>query len=416
MATLKKTDGPTCRFSGIELKHTFADLGRQPLSNSYLHPGKLSQAEPHYPLYAWVSEDNFLVQLEQFETADEIFSDYAYFSSFSDGWLRHAEAYTSLMVERFGLTEDSFVMEVASNDGYLLQYFTQRGIPVLGIEPAANVAEVAIEKGVPSEVVFMGEDSAKELMQRYPAADILAANNVLAHVPDLNDFIIGLRTCLAPDGVLTIEFPHLMKLIQETQFDTIYHEHFSYFSFYTLQRIFAHHGITLFDVEQLPTHGGSLRIYGRHTASTAHPVTERVQSLLDEEVAAGLTDMATYTNFNEKVKKLKRNALMFLLTAKEEGRSIAAYGAPAKGNTMLNYCGIGTDIIDYTVDRSPHKQGLFLPGTQIPIFDPDHVIRTKPDYLLILPWNIKDEVMEQMAHIREWGGQFLVAVPEMQVL
>ncbi len=416
MATLKKTDGPTCRFSGIELKHTFADLGRQPLSNSYLDPAKLSQAEPHYPLYAWVSEDNFLVQLEQFETADQIFSDYAYFSSFSDGWLRHAEAYTSLMVERFGLTENSFVMEVASNDGYLLQYFTQRGIPVLGIEPAANVAEVAIEKGVPSEVVFMGEDSAKELMQRYPAADIVAANNVLAHVPDLNDFIIGLRTCLAPDGVLTIEFPHLMKLIQETQFDTIYHEHFSYFSFLTAQRIFAHHGITLFDVEQLPTHGGSLRIYGKHTASTAHPVTERVQSLLDEEIAAGLTDMATYTNFNEKVKKLKRNALIFLLTAKEEGKSIAAYGAPAKGNTMLNYCGIGTDIIDYTVDRSPHKQGLFLPGTQIPIFDPDHVSRTKPDYLLILPWNIKDEVMEQMAHIREWGGQFLVAVPEMQVL
>ncbi|NNF55365.1 MAG: class I SAM-dependent methyltransferase, partial [Acidimicrobiales bacterium] len=392
METLNKTDGPTCRFSGIELKHTFADLGRQPLSNSYLHPSKLSHAEPHYPLYAWVSEDNFLVQLEQFETADEIFSDYAYFSSFSDGWLRHAEAYTSLMVERFGLSAESFVMEVASNDGYLLQYFTQRGIPVLGVEPAANVAEVAIGKGVPSEVVFMGEASAKELMQRYPGADILAANNVLAHVPDLNDFIIGLRTCLAPDGVLTIEFPHLMKLIQETQFDTIYHEHFSYFSFYTVQRIFAHHGITLFDVEQLPTHGGSLRIYGKHAASTAHPVTGRVQSLLDEEVAAGLTDMATYTNFNEKVKKLKRNALGFLLAAKEEGKSIAAYGAPAKGNTMLNYCGIRTDIIDYTVDRSPHKQGLFLPGTQIPIFGPDHVAQTKPDYLLILPWNIKDEV------------------------
>ena len=416
MAKSNGTTVPTCRFSGVELKNTFADLGRQPLSNSYLKPDTLAAAEPFYPLHAWVSEDNFLVQLEEFETADEIFSDYAYFSSFSDGWLKHAEAYTTRMIERFSLTANSFVMEVASNDGYLLQYFTRRGIPVLGIEPAANVANVAIEKGVPSETVFMGEATARELIEKYPKADLLAGNNVLAHVPDLNDFIIGLRTVLAPDGVLTMEFPHLLNLIEQTQFDTIYHEHFSYFSLYTVQRIFAHHGITLFDVDQLPTHGGSLRIYGRHTESTAHPVTENVQRLIAIEIAAGLTQMTTYTNFNEKVKALKRNALSFLIDAKEQGKSIAAYGAPAKGNTMLNYCGIGTDIIDYTVDRSPHKQGLFLPGTQIPIFGPDHIAVTKPDYLLILPWNIKDEVMEQMASIRSWGGKFLVAVPEMQVL
>ena len=418
-STLQKS--PTmpgkCRFTGKPLVHTFADLGMSPIANDYLTPEQLHRAEKFYPLHTYVSEDSLLVQLEEFESPDHIFGDgdYAYFSSYSDSWLRHAKAYTDLMVERFGFNAAHQVMEIASNDGYLLQYFLEKGIPVLGIEPAANCAQVAIEKGIPTITQFFGVQTAQALVAEGKQADLLLGNNVLAHVPDLNDFVAGMKIVLKPTGILTMEFPHLLQLMEHNQFDTIYHEHFSYFSFLTVEQVFATHGLTLFDVEELPTHGGSLRIYGKHDAATEPAIGDRIAQLKAKEVAAGLDKLETYLSFGEKVKATKCKLLSFLIDAKSQGKSIVGYGAPAKGNTLLNYCGVGTDFIDYTVDRSPHKQGLFLPGTHIPILHPDHIRETQPDYLLILPWNLKDEIIEQMAHIREWGGKFVVPIPEVQV-
>jgi SAM-dependent methyltransferase len=408
-------DKPRCRFSGVPLRHVFADLGMSPLANSYLRPEDLNRAEKFYPLRAYVSEDNFLVQLEQFETPDHIFSDYAYFSSFSDSWLKHARDYVEMMVNRFRFDSKSQVIEIASNDGYLLQYFRDQGIPVLGIEPAANVAEVASKKGIPAIVEFFGVELARELARRGTQADLLLGNNVLAHVPDLNDFVAGMKIALKPAGILTMEFPHLLELMRHNQFDTIYHEHFSYFSFLTVERVFAKHGLVLFDVEQLPTHGGSLRIFGRHAEAKEPGVSARVEQLRQTELAAGLGKVETYLNFGEQVKETKRKLLQFLIEAKRAGKSIVGYGAPAKGNTLLNYCGVGRDFIDYTVDRSPHKQGLALPGTHIPIEAPEKIRETKPDYLLILPWNLREEIMSQMAHIREWGAKFVVPIPEVTV-
>ena len=404
-----------CRFCRNLLNHTFVDLGMSPLSNAYLKLDTINKAEKFYPLHAYVCDNCFLVQLEEFETPDHIFSDYAYFSSYSETWLRHAENYTELMTQRFSLNANSQVIEIASNDGYLLQYFQKQNIPVLGIEPAANVAKVAEEKGIPSLVKFFGVSTAKELVAQGKQADLLLGNNVLAHVPDLNDFVAGMKIVLKPDGILTMEFPHVLQLILQNQFDTIYHEHFSYFSFLTVEKVFATHGLTLFDVEELPTHGGSLRIYGQHNDGKK-PISDRVSLLKSKEIEAGLDQRSTYLGFGEQVKATKRHLLSFLIDIKNQGKSVVGYGAPAKGNTLLNYCGIRTDLLDYTVDRSPYKQGLFLPGTHIPIYHPDKIIETKPDYLLILPWNIKDEIIEQMSHIREWGGKFVVPIPEVEVI
>jgi len=400
-----------CRICGVELKHTFVDLGISPLANSYLKAEDLTRMEPHYPLCVYVCDACYLVQLPVFESPEAIFGDYAYFSSYSESWLKHAKTYTEEIVERFGYGGNSQVIEIASNDGYLLQYFKEKGIPVLGIEPAKNVAKAADEAGIPTRIDFFGRRMAQELAREGKYADLLIGNNVLAHVPTLNDFVEGMKIILKSHGVITMEFPHLMRLIEENQFDTIYHEHFSYFSFTTVEKVFAMHGLKLFDVEELPTHGGSLRIYARHIDDDSKRVSKRVLDLKDREETAGLTRLEFYLSFGERVKETKRNILGFLLNAKREGKSIVGYGAPAKGNTLLNYCGMRTDFIEYTVDRSPHKQGQYLPGTHIPIYHPDKIKETKPNYLVILPWNLKEEIMEQMAHIREWGGRFVVLIP-----
>lgn len=406
-----------CRFCHNPLQHTFIDLGKSPIANDYLTSEQLNQKEKFYPLHTYVCEECLLVQLEEFESPDHIFGDgdYAYFSSYSESWLAHAKAYTDLMVEKFGFNNHSQIIEIASNDGYLLQYFQEKGIPVLGIEPAANTAEVAIAKGIPSLTKFFGIQTARELVAANQQADLLLGNNVLAHVPNINDFVAGMKIVLKPNGILTMEFPHLLQLIEHNQFDTIYHEHFSYLSFLSVEQIFAAHNLTLFDVEELPTHGGSLRIYGKHDHAAFPIISERVTQLKAKEISAGLNRLETYIFFEEKVKDTKSKLLKFLLTAKAEGKSIVGYGAPAKGNTLLNYCGVDKDLIDYTVDRNPHKQGLFLPGTHIPILHPEKIRETKPDYLLILPWNLKDEVMQQMSFISEWGGQFVVPIPEVTV-
>ncbi len=408
-------DATKCRFCETPLKYVFADLGMSPLANSYLKKEQLNQMEPYYPLSVYVCEECFLVQLPEFESPEGIFSDYAYFSSFSDSWLKHAREYTELMIKRFQFDSQSQIIEIASNDGYLLQYFKEKGIPVLGIEPAGNVADVAIEKGIPSHVKFFGTETAKDLVSDNIQADLLLGNNVLAHVPDLNDFVKGLKIALKPDGVITMEFPHLMRLMDENQFDTIYHEHFSYFSFITVRDVFKAHGLTLFDVDELKTHGGSLRIYARHTEDKSKDIQKGVEDLINQEVEQGFTKINHYMSFGEHVKETKRKVLDFLIKIKREGKSISGYGAPAKGNTLLNYCGIRTDFIDYTVDRSPHKQNQYLPGVHIPINGPEMIQQTKPDYLVILPWNIKDEIMDQMSHIREWGGKFVVFIPEVAV-
>jgi len=405
-----------CRFCGAPLRHTFCDLGMSPLSNAYLKPAQLQQMEPFYPLHAYVCEQCYLVQLQEFESPANIFSDYAYFSSYSESWLKHAKAYTEYMIERFGFNSASQIVEIASNDGYLLQYFKDKNIPVLGVEPAQNVATVAQAAGIPTVTKFFGVKTATELANEGKTADLLLGNNVLAHVPDINDFVGGLKKLLKPHGVITMEFPHLLRLMDQNQFDTIYHEHFSYLSFSTVETVFAKHGLILFDVEELTTHGGSLRIFARHTEDDSKPLTERVENLRQLEKQTGLNDIKTYHNFAEKVRATKRNILDFLIQTKRAGKTIVGYGAPAKGNTLLNYCGIRDDFIDYTVDRSPHKQGLFLPGTHIAIHHPDKIKQTKPDYVLILPWNLKDEIIEQMTYIREWGGQFVVLIPEICVI
>jgi SAM-dependent methyltransferase len=408
--------GARCRFCGAPLDVVCVDLGSSPLANSYLSPEQLNAAEPFYPLRALVCRNCFLVQLEEFETPEHIFSDYAYFSSYSSSWLEHCRAYTELMVERLELNGSSLVVEVASNDGYLLQYFHERGIPVLGIEPARNVAEVAVQKGIPTRVEFFGRESARAAAQEGASADLLLGNNVLAHVPDVNDFVAGMKLLLKRDGVITMEFPHLMSLMGENQWDTIYHEHFSYFSFLTASRVFDAHGLRLFDVEELPTHGGSLRIYACHAEDESKHESDAARDLRERERAAGYEQMDTYLEFARRVEQDKRAILRFLVDLKEHELRIAGYGAPAKGNTLLNYCGIRRDFLEYTCDLNPHKQGHFLPGSHIPILAPLQISEDRPDVILILPWNIKEEVMEQLSFIREWGGRFAARTPAMKLL
>ena len=421
----KKHDTPTdslkqkgtCRFCANELNHTVVDLGMSPLCQKHVKPEDTKKLEKFYPLHAYVCDKCWLMQLEEFASPEEIFdSEYAYFSSYSDSWLQHCKAYTDLMVNRFGLTNKSLAVELASNDGYLLQWFVEKGISVLGVEPTENTAKVAIKKGVRTEVRFFGRATATLLAKEYGKATLLLGNNVLAHVPDINDFVGGMKIMLGEEGVITMEFPHLQRLIEGNQFDTIYHEHFSYLSLVAVNRIFAHHGITLFDVEELPTHGGSIRIYGRHTHDESKPITDNLKNLLERERALGFETIEYYQAFAKKVKETKYKLLEFLIQAKKEGKTIVGYGAPGKGNTLLNYCGIRTDFIEYTVDRNPHKQGNFLPGSRIPIHHPDKIRETKPDYVLILPWNLKKEISQQMAFIADWGGQFVIPIPEVTIL
>ncbi len=407
---------PQCRFCKTKLDSTFVDLGMSPLSNSYLTLEQLSKPEKFYPLHTFICPKCLLVQLEEFETPDHIFSDYTYFSSYSDSWIQHSKKYVEVMIEQFKFDQFSQVIEIASNDGYLLQFFQSQGIPVLGIEPAANVAKVAEAKGINTLIRFFGVTTAQELVKQEKKADLLLGNNVLAHVPDINDFVAGMKILLKFEGILTMEFPHLYQLINQNQFDTIYHEHFSYLSFATVEKIFSRHGLTLFDVEELSTHGGSLRIYGKHDENQNLEVSDRVALLKAKEQKAGLDNVDAYLQFSDRVMSTKRKLLSFLIELKNAGKTIVGYGAPAKGNTLLNYCGIRTDFLDYTCDRSPHKQGLFLPGTHIPIYHPDKIAETKPDYILILPWNLKDEISSQLSYIREWGGKFVVPIPEVEVL
>ena len=405
-----------CRFCGEPLTDTVVDLGMSPLCESYVRVEELNAMERFYPLHVYVCRSCWLVQLEQYVSADHIFTEYAYFSSYSDSWVQHAKAYTERMIARFGLGERSQVIELASNDGYLLQWFVKAGVPAMGVEPAANVAAAAEKRGVPTLVRFFGVELAKELAAQGRRADLLLGNNVLAQVPDLNDFVAGMKIALADRGVLTMEFPHLMRLMDENQFDTIYHEHFSYFSLLTTQRIFARHGLTLCDVEEIPTHGGSLRVYARHTEDGSKPVAPSVAALLGREEAFGLTRVERYRAFTAQVEETKRALLDVLIGLKRQGKRVAGYGAPGKGNTLLNYCGIRTDFLDFTVDRSTYKQGRYLPGTHIPILAPDEIEKRRPDYVLVLPWNFRDEIMSQMAGIREWGGQFIIPIPSAKIV
>jgi 2-polyprenyl-3-methyl-5-hydroxy-6-metoxy-1,4-benzoquinol methylase len=386
-----------------------------PLSNSYLTGDQLRSMEPYYPLHALVCESCLLVQLEEYGSPEQIFSDYAYFSSYSDTWLKHAEQYARMVTERFSLSSGSKAIEIASNDGYLLRNFVEMRIPVLGIEPARNVAEVAEKAGVPTRVDFFGTALAGRLVSEGHAADLLIGNNVLAHVPALNDFVRGMKIALKPTGVITLEFPHLLRLMEGNQFDTIYHEHFSYFSFLTVEKVLAKHGLVLFDVEELSTHGGSLRIFGRHAQDDSKPISSRVDALRSSERNAGLDKLETYATFAEQVKETKRNLLSLLIEIKRSGSTIAGYGAPAKGNTLLNYCGIGRDFLDYTVDRNPHKQAHFLPGSHIPVLAPEKIRETRPDFVFVLPWNLAGEIMEQLSFIRDWGGRFIVPIPKPEV-
>ncbi|HNR30140.1 MAG TPA: class I SAM-dependent methyltransferase [Candidatus Hydrogenedentes bacterium] len=404
-----------CRFCSAPLRHTFVDLGMSPLCESFVESERLNEMEAFYPLHVWVCDRCFLVQLQEYVSPPAIFSHYAYFSSYSDTWLAHARAYVGIAIDRFSLTKNSHVVEIASNDGYLLQFFVERGIPVTGVEPAANVAEAARAKGIPTVVRFFGDNAARDLAADEKMADLIVGNNVLAHVPDINDFVAGIRRLLKPDGVITMEFPHLLRLVEGNQFDTIYHEHFSYLSFEVTRRIFEAHGLRLFDVEELPTHGGSLRIYGCHRDAGRFARHARVDRLLALERAHGMTGPDFYRSFAPQVAAAKRKLLELLIAAKQAGKSIAGYGAPGKGNTLLNYCGIRTDFLDYTVDRNPFKHGKYCPGTHIPILPVDKVRETRPDYLLILPWNLREEITRQMAYIREWGGRFIVPIPEAEV-
>jgi 2-polyprenyl-3-methyl-5-hydroxy-6-metoxy-1,4-benzoquinol methylase len=405
----------SCRFCGDRLSHSFVDLGMQPLCESYIAADRLNHMEPFYPLHAYVCGKCFLVQLEEYVSPHEIFSEYAYFSSYSDSWVEHARKYTESMIARFSLDTNSKVMEIASNDGYLLQHFVARGIPVLGIEPAANVAKVAVEKGIPTTIRFLGTNTAKEIVAENGQADLVVGNNVLAHVPALNDFVAGIKILLKPAGIVTMEFPHLFRLIELNQFDTIYHEHFSYFSFATAEKVFEAHGMALFDVEELTTHGGSLRIYGRHAEDASKPVTQRVRAMHEWEKGQGVDDLDSYLHFEDRVRNTKRRLLEFLIAAKQAGKTLVGYGAPGKGNTLLNYCGIRQDFLDYTVDRNSYKQGKYTPGTHIPIHHPDKIKETRPDYVVILPWNLTQEIMTQLDYIRAWGGKFVVPIPEVKV-
>lgn len=405
-----------CRFCGAKLEHIFADLGSTPIANDYIRPENINNVEPFYPLVVYICGTCLLVQLPEHQTPDEIFAkEYTYFSSYSDSWLKHASDYVDMMMQRFEYNDSSQVIEIASNDGYLLQYFKQKGVPILGVEPAANVAEIAKKNGIPSVVKFFGVQTAKELENENLNADLVLGNNVLAHVPDINDFVNGMKIILKEQGVITMEFPHLLRLMELNQFDTIYHEHFSYFSFTTVQKIFAHHGLTLFDVEEIPTHGGSLRIFAKHTVDDSKPVSDNVNMLLDREAKLGFLNLEHYLSYQSQIDETKRNLLKFLIGAREQGKTVVGYGAPAKGNTLLNYCGVRTDLVEYTVDRSPAKKGSYLPGTRIPIFAPEKINETRPDYVLILPWNLKNEISAQMNEIRLWGGKFVVPIPSVEI-
>jgi len=404
-----------CRFCGADLKRTFVDLGMSPLCETYPSAADFHRGETYYPLHVYVCEKCFLVQLEEYEQRENIFTNYPYFSSFSDSWLRHADNYCEKMTARLGLGAESLVIEAASNDGYLLQYFVARHIPVLGIEPAANVAKVAVQKGVPTLVRFLGAQLAAELAAKGQRADLVLGNNVLAQVPDVNDFVEGLKILLKPHGVLTLEFPHLLRLIERNEFDTIYHEHFSYFSMLTTVRILEAHGLKVIDVEELSTHGGSLRVYACRAEDGTHAIQPSVERLIAQEKKAGLASVEGYESFARQVKETKLALVEFLLSAARQGKSVAGYGAPGKSATLLHYCGIGKDLMAYTVDRSPYKQGRFLPGTHIPIYHPDRIRETRPEYVVILPWNLKDEIMEQLQFIRNWNGRFVVPIPKVAI-
>lgn len=406
-----------CRFCKTDLTHVFIDLFNSPASNSFLKQEQLNEPETFYPLKTFTCPRCFLVQVDEYKKSDAIFnSDYVYFSSYSTSWLKHAKAYTEKMIERFGYNEQSKVIEIASNDGYLLQYFLEKKVPVLGIEPTANTAKVAEEKGIESVVEFFGVQLANTLTAKGIKANLLLGNNVLAHVPDIVDFVGGMKILLAADGVITMEFPHLMQLVDNNQFDTIYHEHFSYLSFYTVQQIFAAAGLEMFDVEEIPTHGGSLRIYAHHKEDSTKKVTPNVQVLLDKEKSKGMQGLDYYDNFTQRALKVKLDLMDFLVAQKRAGKKVAAYGAAAKGNTLLNYCGIKSDMIEYAVDANPHKQGKFMPASHIPVVDLEHLKQHQPDFVIILPWNIKEEIVQQLAFIRDWNGQFVVPIPSLQIL
>ena len=404
-----------CRFCNESLRNIFADLGISPLSNAFLKKEMLDDLEKKHPLCAYVCDNCFLVQLPEFEKPESIFEDYTYFSSYSSTWLQHAKDYVNMIIKKQRLDEKKLVIEIASNDGYLLQFFKEKNIPILGVEPAVNVAKVAKEKGIPTMMKFFGTNTANELIEEGKLADLIVGNNVLAHVPNLNDFVRGLKILLKPDGIITMEFPHLLQLIQQNQFDTIYHEHFSYFSFLVVQKIFSSHQLTVFDVDEIPTHGGSLRIYARHEENKNHEISNNVKKILQNEIEFGLTDISTYINFQNQINQTKKNILEFFVSAKKSHKKIVGYGAAAKGNTLLNFCELGEDFIEFVVDNSPHKQGLFLPGTHIPVKSVDNLQKVKPDYLVILPWNLKDEIIMQVNYIKNWGGKFVVLIPTVQI-
>lgn len=406
-----------CRSCGSSLPKPFLDLGNSPLSNGYLSEKKIHVTEPYYPLEIYYCPHCSLVQLDSFEAPEQIFSsDYAYFSSYSSSWLAHCKAYAEMMVKRFGYTKDSFIMEVASNDGYLLQYFKDYHIPVRGVEPARNTADIAIAKGIPTDITFFNTNYAKSIVSQNCQADLIIGNNVLAHNPNLNDFVEGLCIALKPRGIITMEYPHLLHLIENNQFDTIYQEHYSYLSLHSVQYLFNAHDLEIFDVDELPTHGGSLRIYAKHKTDQTHEISPHVRELVKKEKQAGLLDPVTYERFRRNVEATKRTLLQYLISVKDKGKTIVGYGAPAKGNTLLNYCGIRTDFLDYTVDANPHKQNLFLPGTHIPIKHPDQIRIDKPDFILILPWNIKEEIMDQLSFVHQWGGKFIIPIPHLEVI
>ena len=415
-ALAAQTTGPACRFCGAPLEQTFVDLGMSPLCESYVPADRVAAMEAFYPLHAKVCESCLLVQLEEFVTADAIFGEYAYFSSYSDSWVEHARRYVDMAIERFELDADSVVVELASNDGYLLQHVVARGIPALGIEPAANVARAAQDRGIETVVEFFGRDLAARLVAEGRSADLLVANNVMAHVPDLNDFVGGIAMVLADTGVATIEVPHLLCLVEHNQFDTIYHEHFSYFSLLTARRVLQAHGLELFDVDELKSHGGSLRLYAQLAGTGRQAVSPRVEQLAERERSLGFDTLEAHESFADQVNETKWKLLEFLIARRREGKRIAGYGAPGKGNTLLNFCGIRTDLLEYTVDRNPYKQGSFLPGTHIPIRHPEVLEQDRPDYIVILPWNLKDEIVEQLAYAREWGAKFVVPIPQVEVL
>ncbi|MBU2524832.1 class I SAM-dependent methyltransferase [Patescibacteria group bacterium] len=406
-----------CRFCSSELKHEFIDLGMSPPSNSYLSKEDLNKEEVYFPLKLWLCENCFLVQIDEYKSAREIFNnDYAYFSSYSTTWLNHAKNYVDMITDRLSLNERSNVIEIASNDGYLLQYFKKKNIPCLGIEPTANTAHVAINKGIETIIDYFTFEMSNKIIEERRKFDLILGNNVFAHVPNINDFVSGLKVLLNDGGTITLEFPHLLQLIENNQFDTIYHEHFWYFSLFALQNVFEKHRLKIYDVEELETHGGSLRLFVSHEADDSKSIAKNVKKLLNKEISKGINQFNYYKKFAKRIKKIKIDFLDFVIEVKRAGKSIAAYGAAAKGNTFLNYCGIKNDLIEFVVDASPHKQGNFLPGSHIPIVNEEYIKLNKPDYILILPWNIKDEITRQLKYVNDWRGQFVISIPSLEVI